>query len=772
MQPSQRLAPYRQHAQRLIDLGYTPVPLRPGAKVPAIKHWASLTPDQARDLIESHGDHNTGLLTAGLAALDIDVLDQGLAKILRDWCLRHVARYVPARVGSHPKMALIFRCAEGSLPKRSSAMYRDAAGREHRIEVLGAGQQLAVYGLHPDTGQPYMWPQRDICGHGVHFDDLPAITEEQVQELFALFDREADSRSWERVARAADGTGSDDSPMPVSGLTLELAEEAIAAYTNDDLHYDDWLRVGLALHHQFDGAVEAFEVWDAWSANSSKYSGPEIGWKRWQSFRVDHAGGVSMRSVLMEAEDAGWTRPQSVEGARIADEDDFPGLPEASAPGAADESWLDEAEAPDAEEFDADPEPEPDVLTLMPGAFTFDAGFSAASIPKRRWVVSPLMIAGHVTVCAGPPGVSKSVVDLTRAISIATGTDLLGEHIACPGPVLAINNEDPRDEIERRVAAICLRYGVSPASLDGRLFIVSGYGSPKKYAERKGLHDSVRPTTEATRLVNFARAAGLVAIVVDPLISTAANVNENSNDDQDQIVSVWKKIANATGSAVSLTHHTRKGSGGDSEGHAGDMDSIRGAGAIMGAARFGFTLARMSRKSASELGIPWSEARRLVRLDSAKGNYALPDEQARWLRLDSQPIDNGEEIGVPSPIDLDDIERTEEADHADLDTVERKTRRGVLVELMASQLKDDGGFSEISINRLAERWMVVANVQKRQGRTQLQQLIPEGEAEDAITVPSGGSNVRVWRTLQGEGRAARNVVYFLREKQDQGPGEY
>jgi hypothetical protein len=39
--------------------------------------------------------------------------------------------------------------------------------------------------------------------------------------------------------------------------------------------------------------------------------------------------------------------------------------------------------------------------------------------------------------------------------------------------VIYWNAEDPDDEIERRIAAVCLRYGLDPSRLEGQLFLGS-----------------------------------------------------------------------------------------------------------------------------------------------------------------------------------------------------------------------------------------------------------------------------------------------------------
>ncbi len=58
-------------------------------------------------------------------------------------------------------------------------------------------------------------------------------------------------------------------------LPLNMSDDEVKgllfAYPAEPLAYDDWLKVGQALHHQYLGGDVGFDLWVAWSALSSKH---------------------------------------------------------------------------------------------------------------------------------------------------------------------------------------------------------------------------------------------------------------------------------------------------------------------------------------------------------------------------------------------------------------------------------------------------------------------------------------------------------------------
>ena len=108
--------------------------------------------------------------------------------------------------------------------------------------------------------------------------------------------------------------------------------------------------------------------------------------------------------------------------------------------------------------------------------------------------------------------------------------------------------------------------------------------------------------------------------------------DENDNSQIDFVAAQFSHIAQATGCAVSLVHHTRKTPAGVPNSFAGDVDSGRGASALSNAVRVAHTLSPMSKKDAEGLDVPDEDKTRYVRLDDAKGNMSPPAQGARWFQ--------------------------------------------------------------------------------------------------------------------------------------------
>jgi hypothetical protein len=232
-----------------------------------------------------------------------------------------------------------------------------------------------------------------------------------------------------------------------------------------------------------------------------------------------------------------------------------------------------------------------------------------------------LLLRGHVTAILAPGGVGKSVFSISLGISVALGQRLLGYDIRERTNVLLVNNEDDCSEIDRRVAGICEHWEIPFGDLDQRVFILAGYGSPLVLAEQRR-DGTVEPTDAVDGLISEMRGRKVGLLVLDPFVSLH-RVEENNNVAVEQVLSILRRIANETGAAVLLVHHTRKGQGGNAESHAGDADAGRGASALVYGTRAAFTLARMSKETAKKSHIEWDLGNRLFRLDSAKSNYAV-----------------------------------------------------------------------------------------------------------------------------------------------------
>src|SRR5690606_8956915 len=106
-------------------------------------------------------------------------------------------------------------------------------GRANRVEVLGDGQQIVVYGLHAGTQQPYLWVNRDLVQSEVAVADLPEVSTAQLEQIIAYADELFEQAGMELISGTRSGANTGEVPLPVAGLTLELAREALEHYPND-----------------------------------------------------------------------------------------------------------------------------------------------------------------------------------------------------------------------------------------------------------------------------------------------------------------------------------------------------------------------------------------------------------------------------------------------------------------------------------------------------------------------------------------------------------
>jgi hypothetical protein len=306
--------------------------------------------------------------------------------------------------------------------------------------------------------------------------------------------------------------------------------------------------------------------------------------------------------------------------------------PEAPASAESDDIDLGSFDTPDA------PEAAPDWPTL------YDM-FDEASIEPRKWIYGHHYLRSFVSVLASAGGIGKTSLQIVEALAIVTGRPLLGEEVKERTNVWIVNLEDPLEEIQRRVLASMRQYGINKSEVEGRLFVNAGRDFSLKFGIQT--RDGVLPNTKLVEyLCRKIPEKQIGCVFIDPFVG-AHSINENDNMAVNAIVAEIRRVADETKSAIGLVHHIRKGNGEDAS-----IDSVRGAGSLIGAARAARVINRMSADDAAKLGIDETEARSIFRVDDGKANLAPPAASAVYRKMEGVKIDNGEWIGVCIPYTL------------------------------------------------------------------------------------------------------------------------
>lgn len=288
----------------LVDHGFAILPIQPGTKKPGMyrgqawhdypkwsRHCERDTTDNEVDIWAEWPQAGIGVAAGRVIGIDIDVLhSEALALQIEGLAKRLLGDTPAVRIGNAPKRLLVYRAAQ---PFKGF--------KYPPIEVLGLGQQFIAYGIHPDTAQPYHWPVQSLTD--IALDELPVITEAQAREFakeaYLLIPRQDRPKSIALGQRSPETFAA----LPEQRGTPEAVTQALGFVQNQDLDYDSWVRIGMAIK----GALgdEGWPLFESWSATSSKNDAKTTA-KSWRSFAPQRIGAGTLYKLAL---DNGW-RPE------------------------------------------------------------------------------------------------------------------------------------------------------------------------------------------------------------------------------------------------------------------------------------------------------------------------------------------------------------------------------------------------------------------------------------------------------------------------------
>lgn len=160
-----------------------------------------------------------------------------------------------------------------------------------------AGRLARRVDVRAEGGYFIWWPAAGLDAHGPEIASLPPVPARLLQLLT------------EGASRAA------QPPSSTSSGAQEVAPEALRRLKNAlagrdaDCGYEEWVLIGMALHHESGGSEEGFVIWDDWSKGATqKYRGADDLRAHWRSFssapgkRVVGAGTILRGDTAAAAE--------------------------------------------------------------------------------------------------------------------------------------------------------------------------------------------------------------------------------------------------------------------------------------------------------------------------------------------------------------------------------------------------------------------------------------------------------------------------------------
>jgi AAA domain/Bifunctional DNA primase/polymerase, N-terminal len=465
--------------QALLKNGYEPTPLI--GKRPVLDQWQNSHPT-AEDITAWERTHptatNTGILTRLAPAVDDDVLDPTVAHIVHQWVKELIPPNCPEllRYGRYPKRAIVFRC-DKPFSKVSTGKWIDEKGVEQQLEILCDGQQLVVYGTHPDTNEAYIWP--GARPGRTPRTSLPLLTPEAAQALVNRAKALFQERGWrpKREERKE--------PPKANGFSR----------SDSEAH-----KIALGLADRIEALCR--ELLPKGRIDGKNWAVGDINGAPGQSLKVCLVG--ENRGLLLDFADEGWRGDaldliEATKNLKTVDAMDWArlwlGWPRREPPRKIQEP---------SHHPSASTQSTPDSIELV-----MRKG-SEIKMEPVCWLWDQRIAIGKLCLIAGEPGLAKSQVTLWLASEVTTG-DVLPSGSAAPhGRVVILSAEDaPEDTIIPRLKAV-------DADLD-RISIISMVRETKDGVSAQRSFDLQLDLPALEK--EIAKLADVKLIVIDPIAS-------------------------------------------------------------------------------------------------------------------------------------------------------------------------------------------------------------------------------------------------------------
>lgn len=264
--------PLGDYGYDVLKNGFSLIPVKQGTKQPAIPNWTNFKANPkhiSRWMSNGKAGCEIGILTKYNPVLDLDIQDEDFVVDLMEVLTERYGRGI-RKIGQSPKLAIIYR-TDTPFDKISSPIYMSPDGKKNQLEILCNGQYTKTMGIHPTTGRYYTFLGKPDITNTLS-DDLPLLTEQDAHDIIALFCEMVPSdwvvKSGSTVVHEQEGIDEVHEDelinlVPPCDLTTEEVIEYMTHIPADG--YDSWVRMGVALWHQYGGNDEGFDLWNEWS---------------------------------------------------------------------------------------------------------------------------------------------------------------------------------------------------------------------------------------------------------------------------------------------------------------------------------------------------------------------------------------------------------------------------------------------------------------------------------------------------------------------------
>ncbi len=285
------------------QLGWKLIPIPTGSKAPTHREWNK----QENCKLPDNWQGNIGIALAYSNVVSIDI-DNWLkaTKWLNEKSISLDALYnatdtIKFKSGKEGSAKLLYRLPEGIQPLESKKIHiKTPEGMNECVLEFRCAtrdgltvQDVLPPSIHPETQQPYKWVKSDELSLHDYLANMPDLPDDLLnvwlQQITPPAKQSARHREvdWTEVERALQ-------------------------HISPDCGRDEWIRIGMALHHADAGGEKGFSLWNNWSKGStSKYPNERELLNQWHSFSNDKSSVITIDTLFAYARDSGYTKDLS-----------------------------------------------------------------------------------------------------------------------------------------------------------------------------------------------------------------------------------------------------------------------------------------------------------------------------------------------------------------------------------------------------------------------------------------------------------------------------
>ena len=362
----------------------------------------------------------------------------------------------------HPKQHFHWRLTE---PTRTEDEHRRLqAAREMAASLVGA-DPTAAPPCHP-LRWPGSWNRKGkprladilVCNEGAEID---------LGDAYARLEEAVEAAGLRGAGDVPKASGAPQAPV-------QVIVSALAAIPNEELHWDDWTKMGLAVWRATGGSAEGLNAWADWSAKSKKHD-DQACVDRWKHFAQHPPTRIGAGTIFFRAASYGWQRPVfAAPGGVGMDEREAPPHQEEDLRAGA-EPGAGFREPPRGEYAESRQKRQEDRRRPAKPLALIDPTKWVGEPPQREWVVPMWVPKGVVTGFYGDGAAGKSLSAQQLLTSVALCLPWFGINVV-PGTALGVFCEDDSDELWRRQRAIMKSIDQSMGTLEN-LRLLSRFGA-------------------------------------------------------------------------------------------------------------------------------------------------------------------------------------------------------------------------------------------------------------------------------------------------------